>query len=172
MSTRATTGSFLVKEAFDDWKVSPLNIGGQKDFSSLFGDVSASKEIAIDFSAINAVKDYFLVKDSGDPELSEITGSSPMSEDQFWLIMYALVTKPKLGARHLHYKLSKKKRYVMHVLLDCGKIKAFKMDWNLRHTHGPRWYCCTLSYDRIAIPWSFYKTGSCAFVWLDLKKQS
>ena len=48
--------------------------------------------------------------------------SVPMTEQQWWLVKYALLVKSELGKRFLNAKISKGEYYIFHVKLDSGNL--------------------------------------------------
>ncbi len=87
------------------------------------------KVIAINFDGITLDWEYRLPCAMTDRELRETTDSMPMTLDEFWLILYALIIEPNLGKEYLKYELTKKKYYIFQFVSDTGMWFSAYVAW-------------------------------------------
>jgi hypothetical protein len=78
----------------------------------------------------NILKKYVLPANMKDTQIQNAAKSTPMGENQFWVMLYLLIIEPKLGRKILKYALQKDKVYIFHVKLASGKVVAVNVDWN------------------------------------------
>jgi hypothetical protein len=96
---------------------------------------------------IGKLCEYVLPENMNDTVIQKNAKSSPMSEDQFLLILYLLLIKPDLGKKILNYVLDKNKIYIFHVKLNSGTVVAVDVRWR-----GGEWYVRADDFD-YDFPW-------------------
>ncbi len=123
--------TFVVGEVFQhrNEKLIPQYLGG--NFKSWLWTPAQKKSVSINAFGKNILKGYVLPKNMNDTVIQNKNASTPMSEDQFWAMLYLLIIDPKLGKKILKYVLQKDKVYVFHVKLANGTVVAVRVRWNV-----------------------------------------
>lgn len=103
---------------------------------------SSAKTIPMNFEQAIPLQEYILPEDIKDTPIQNAAQSTPMTEQQFWLVLYALIIEPKLGKHYFQYELSKDKYYIFHVRLDSGEVVAVCVGWS-----GGGWGCSADRFD-------------------------
>ncbi len=106
------------------------------NFKLWLGQPSAAKTILLDFAQASPLQEYILPENMNDTAIQNRAQSKPMTEQQFWLMLYVLIIEPKLGKQHFQYELSKSKYYIFHVQLDSGEVVAVLVFW-----YVGAWFC-------------------------------
>jgi len=101
-----------------------------------------TRTVAINAFGKNNLKEYVLPKNMYDTAIQNANNSTPMSEDQFWAMLFLLIINPRLGKEILKYELRKDKVYIFHVKLSSDKVVAVSVDWG-----GGGWSCRASAFD-------------------------
>jgi len=121
---------FVVGEVFQhrNSNLTPMCFG--YNFKSKLWEPAQTRTVSVGAFGKNILKDYVLPKKQTNTEIQNATNSTPMQEDQFWVMLYLLIIDPKLGKKILKYELRRDKYYVFHVRLTSGEVIAVHLYWN------------------------------------------
>lgn len=121
--------TFVVGEVFQhrNEKLIPQYLGD--NFKSWLWTPAQKKVVSINAFGKNILKQYVLPENMNDTAIQNKNASTPMTEDQFWAMLYLLIINPKLGKKILKYVLRKDKVYVFHVKLTDGTVVAVRVYW-------------------------------------------
>jgi hypothetical protein len=116
--------SFVVGKVFQHRKTGLVPQSFGFNFKTRIWEPAKERVISIKGFGNNSLEEYILPKKMNDTTISLVTNSSPMKEDYFWILLYLLIIKPKLGKKILKYELLKDKLYIMHLRLASGKVET------------------------------------------------
>lgn len=115
--------SFIVGKVFQHRKTGLVPQSFGFNFKTRIWEPAKEKVISIkDFA--DDLKKYVLSEKLNDSSIQQITRSTPMTENHFWIMSYLMIIKPKLGKKILKYELLKDKMYIVHLELASGKIET------------------------------------------------
>lgn len=120
--------SFVVGEVFQHRNPNLALQHHGDNFKSLLAVPAKDRVLSIDVFGKNNLKKYVLPKNMDDIAIQNATTSTPILEDQFWVMLYLLIIDPKLGKKILKYELRKDKVYIFHVRIAPNKVVAVVVD--------------------------------------------
>jgi len=148
LKRKSSVKTFVIGEVF-------RHRGGEGYIPQYFGDnfknklwiPAKDKVVSINAFGKNNLKEYVLPKNMNDNTIQSNADSTPMAEDQFWVMLYLLIINPKLGKKILKYELRKDKFYVFHVKLTSGEVVAVSVRW-----HDGKWRVLAHGFG-LVLPW-------------------
>lgn len=123
------TITFIVGEVFKHRNKDCVPQYHGTNFQNWMWTLAKEKVVAISAFGKNNLKEYVLSRNMNDTTIQSNANSTPISEDQFWAILYLLIINQKLGKKFLKYELRKDKVYIFHVKLASGKVVAVDVFW-------------------------------------------
>lgn len=146
--------SFIVGQVFQHRNSGLVPQYFGDNFKSWLWEPALMKVVSINSFGKNILKEYVLPKNMNDTAIQQANISTPMEEDQFWVMLYLIVINPKLGKKILKYELRKDKVYIFHVKLASGKVVAVDVYW-----YGGEWRLDAVDFGRVA-----WWRGGCVFL--------
>lgn len=121
---------FIIGEVFkhrDDSCVQQYHVD---DFMNNLFDQSLLKTIIVPH-CIDVLKEFVLKREMNSEKIQTETFSIPMEENMFWIVLFCLIIKPKLGKELLGYALRKDEtNYILHFKKNDDTVWTFGVRWN------------------------------------------
>lgn len=121
--------TFVVGEVFQHRNENLVPQFFGDNFKNWLWTPAQTKLVIIDAFGKNNLKEYVLPKNMNDTAIQNANNSAPMSEHQFWAMLFLLIINSKLGKKILKYELQKHKVYIFHVKLTSGIFIDVSVYW-------------------------------------------